>query len=373
MDWPLWPFRLYLSVTNGKGVADNTDTQLSSARAADGQQDYPLPSGFPFSQNPISNGKLPPAGDKGLGKGTALASGDRSGSSVAFVAYIRKLYNLAVQYAASEYPHSKQSHSPNVLVAEWLRHADYNDNKWTALVGPIDRGFTQAVNKAGIQMIDFIVEPEYHQQIKVSHLGACINGVLVAGEAGPQSTNAGDVTGWGGDLITFYGEWQLAVHGGKKTSPHYIKRAPHPSGSEFARQNLANDHPTTFKLRDMVEDADCYNIATQLLHNGGSTNIADLIESNLRNGYRSRMQRFFSNRFGSAQAAQQTARNMLLPGSNVVINAGRIKLIYDIAGADGFQPFALEQQDPSALDDFVKGFAERIVQLVNEERGRAGG
>lgn len=108
-----------------------------------------------------------------------------------FIEYLRNLYNLASQYGGDR--------PANQLVMEWLRHEEYNDLQWKALIGGVDDNFIDYVEKAGISMVATLRDPEYGIDIKVSHLGACMNGVLLKSPAGGTDTNRADVTGWGGD------------------------------------------------------------------------------------------------------------------------------------------------------------------------------
>ena len=216
-----------------------------------------------------------------------------------------------------------------------------------------------------------------------------MNGVFKFGQASypaqglNRATNRADVTGWGGDFVTFYGDWQKAINGGagfgaghkrrdlsygnwKEIEQHMNKRAPI-SGGDFARRYLATrTDDTTFKLRDMIEDADCYNIAMKL-NADPSLNIVDLIESNLSSGYKTRMQRFFNGRFGSAAAARAIAKDDLSTGWDFLVNAGKTALVIETAGVPVKLPVNLNPKD---LDDFTKGFADRMQTLVAAEASR---
>lgn len=285
-----------------------------------------------------------------------------------FVTYIRQVFNLARQHGGK---------NPNQLVMEWLRHEEYDNLQWSQLVSSIDQKFIQQVNNSGIQPIRTLKDPGTGIDFKVSHLGACMNGVFVVGQASQGATNRPDVAGWGGDLITFYGDWQLAVQGGarrggggrrRSLSSHrnenLQERATPLSGGDYARQHMATrTDDNTFKLRDMIEDADCYNIASRLRANP-NLSIADEVQANLASGYKTRMQRFFNGRFGSASAAQAIMKDMLVPGNDMLVNVGRTKLIWDVAGLGTTLPFRLKAQD---LNDFTKGVVDRLQALVVAE------
>lgn len=166
--------------------------------------------------------------------------------------------------------------------------------------------------------------------------------------------NRSDLTGWGGDWITFYGEW-------RRDSDSYA------SGYLYCQEKLAKvSESGTFKMNDLIEDADAFNIVSTLLSDGGS--IADLIRSNLTGGgHLSRMKRFYEGRFRNATDAKAITKNMLLPGNDIVMNAARTALIEQTAG----QAVALPIHLPGAvLDDFVAGLPAVMLGLVGAENAR---
>ena len=199
-------------------------------------------------------------------------------------------------------------------------------------------------------MLDTFPDPEYPGlDVKISHFGACANGVLLKGKPSGSDTNRGDVTGWGGDWMTFYGEWRRDSDAT-------------PSGGDYARAHMANlQDDTTFKMRDLVEDADCFNIGMRL-HDNPALSIADEIESNLDSGYKTRMQRFINGRF--AENAQAIAKNMLLPGNDVIVNTGRIALIQQAGGFFVKLPLWLSDDD---MNDLTGGFRDRLDAVLVEE------
>ena len=182
-----------------------------------------------------------------------------------------------------------------------------------------------------------------------------MNGVFLKGkpDTGTSETNRGDVAGWGGDWMTFYGEWRRD----SDTTP---------SGGDYARAKMVNlKDETTFKMRDLVEDADCYNIGIKLLADS-SLSIADEIAKNLEEGgYKTRMQRFVNGRF--AGNAASIAKNMLLPGDDVLVNTGRIALVQQEGGLLVKLPLWLSDEE---MDDLTKGFRDRLNAVVVEEAGK---
>ncbi|KAL8687089.1 MAG: hypothetical protein Q9218_006639 [Villophora microphyllina] len=260
-----------------------------------------------------------------------------------FVAYIRRLYGLAKQYGSDR--------PANQLVMEWLRHEEYNSLEWKALIGGVDDDFTKFVEKAGVTSLAGFRDPEYDLDVKASHLGACMNGVFLKGQASGTDTNRGDVTGWGGDWMTFYGEWRR-------------DHDKQPKGGKYCLDHMCNAvDDTTFKLRDLIEDADCYNIGMRLRANP-SLSIADEFEKNFAGGYKSRMKNFIEGRFGNRGNAQAIAKSMLLPGNDVIVNTGRIRLVQQQGGFFVKLPLWLSDED---MDDLTKGFAERLFGIVQLE------
>ncbi|KAG8803858.1 hypothetical protein FRC17_006103, partial [Serendipita sp. 399] len=151
-----------------------------------------------------------------------------------FIKYIQKLYDLAVAFSGTS--------KANVRVMQYLRHIDYNDFKFNQLVEYISPdwiAYANATIKAN-DMVDFVADPLYPVNIKVSHFGASMNGVMHSDVPDVDSFNRGCIAGWGGDWITFYGEWRR-----DKIMP----------GSRYCHERLARPgDSSTFKLRDLIED-----------------------------------------------------------------------------------------------------------------------
>lgn len=237
---------------------------------------------------------------------------------------------------------------------EWLRHEDYNGLEWKALIGGVDDDFIDRVKKAGVAPIATFKDPGYGLDVKVSHLGACMNGVYLKGPASGTDTNRADVTGWGGDWMTFYGEWRRDSD-------------DQPKGGKYCVDHMCNVRDdTTFKMRDLVEDADCYNVAMRLRANP-ALNIADEMERVLAGGYKTRMKNFVEGRFKNPANAQAVAKSMLLPGNDVIVNTGRIKLVQQFGGFFVKLPLWLSDAD---MDDLTKGFADRLFGIVREEAAK---
>ncbi|WP_327071170.1 DUF1906 domain-containing protein [Kitasatospora sp. NBC_01250] len=267
----------------------------------------------------------------------------------AFIEYVEKLYALATAYAAGG-----GKRSPNTLVLEFMRHEEYQNTQWQLLIGDLDWDFVDYVDKSGVQMIRQLRDPFYGIDLKVSHLAASINGEYLRGAAGGTAVKRGDVAGWAGDWMTFYGEW-------RRDSDSYS------SGLTYCREKLAKlDGNGTFKLRDLIEDADSYNIAMRMLQNG--TIVEEMRFNYLGGGYLSRFKRFFEGRFGSAGGAKAIAREALTSSDDAVIDAGRTYLIESTGGFPTLTPSMLPD---GKLDEFCQGFADMLLQRVGDENAKA--
>lgn len=319
-----------------------------------GNLGYPLPENWSFNQvqtATIGNG----TGQIELDRNAYRPGTDPGVSSVrnpdasvdAFLAYIARLHDLAVGYGKGD---------PNQLVLEYLRHEDYGEAQWALLLGAVDPGFVDHVSKAGVTMVRTMVDPVHGITLRMSHMGAAGNAVHLMGKpTGPQlGTNTGDLAGWGGDLITFYGEWQRDV-------------ARYPDGYNYCREKLGrHGSGCTFELYDLVMDADGYNVA---MHLRSGTSIVRAMETNYRTDPHTRLTRFFSGRFDhDVNRAKDLARDMLTSEANPLISAGRAYLIQTTAGT----PVKMPQALPAAtLERFCQGFADVLIEQVRAEPSAA--
>ncbi|KAJ6086511.1 hypothetical protein N7467_005425 [Penicillium canescens] len=234
--------------------------------------------------------------------------------------------------------------SPNELVIGWLRHHGYDSLKWTALIGGIDQTWIQYVESQKVKWWDSFKDPKYDIPLELNHTGASIDGAFHKG-----MTHAGDMSGWGGDLITFYGDWQ-AQHS-------------YPDGHDFAINVLASGSKKShFGLTDMIEDADAFNIA-KLLSEYPDNPIYQVFNYYYQagGGYESRFATFYRDRFGGDVANAQAAAEEILTTTDPLIMAGRAYLIVTSAGKPVLLPSLLPKRE---LDSFTKGFAEALARLA---------
>ncbi|MEU0479585.1 glycoside hydrolase domain-containing protein [Streptosporangium sp. NPDC006013] len=265
----------------------------------------------------------------------------------AFVAYINRLYALATQYTGS-------SKNPSQLVMEFLRHEDYSDSYWRALIGEHDEGFVNHVKAAGVTMIKEVRDPFYGIDINVAHFGANCNGVYIAPPPSGIGVSRSEVTGWGGDLMTFYGEW-------RRDSESYS------SGYTYCIEKLAKvDGAGSFKLRDLIEDADSYNITMKVLK--GNKNIADAVDEYYKtDSYKSRFKQFYEGRFGNSVNLWNIVDLLLARDVEAAISVARVVLIEKTGGIPTVLPHMLPNDKWS---EFLQGFREVFLARVNEESAR---
>ncbi|OKL59350.1 hypothetical protein UA08_05229 [Talaromyces atroroseus] len=233
-------------------------------------------------------------------------------SPVDFITYMSTVYNLALAYLASSGSHGVDN--ANKAVMQWLRHIDYASPNFQEALGELDSKWIAFVATRNIAMIDWVADPLEPISIKVSHFGASLDGPTINS---PKQTlakirdsrlNISDLTGWAGDLITFYVDWQVAVRASKTTL----------SGYDFCLDRLAQpeykqEYVTTAKLRDFVEDADAFNIGKALNADPARTIVQEMTDLfRPDGGYTNRFHRFWEKRFsGSVKVATELADHLL--------------------------------------------------------------
>ncbi|MFI6077083.1 glycoside hydrolase domain-containing protein [Actinoplanes sp. NPDC051343] len=320
-----------------------------------GNMGFPLPDNWAFNQVQtltVGSGSGAIQVDKDIHR----SSGDKAVGSVnqasspldKYVAYIERLYALAVQYNNSD-PY----HLANQLVMEYLRANAYDTAAFSALMGSIDHGFVDFVDNAGVDRINDLADPFYGIDLHVAHFGAACNGYYALSEPSETTTNGSDIGGWGGDWITFYGDWRNA-------SESYA------SGSAYCAARLAKvDGAGTFKLRDLIEDVDAYNI--NKLVRGGANIGAAARSYYLGGGYLTRFRTFVDGRFGTIPHAKAAAKDMLTSDALANVVAYRTGLLESYSGT--VLPPELLPDD--SMDDFCQGFADMLQAKMAVEVQRA--
>jgi hypothetical protein len=165
---------------------------------------------------------------------------DRGTPTDGFSSYIENLYGLAKAYGKGD---------PNLLVMDFVRHEKYDDTTWRTLLGAADQGFIDHVRSKKVELRRSFIDRFTGTELGAEHLFATMCGHYKIAQPGGNLTNRGDVAGWGGDLMTFYGEWH-------RDSDKY------PDGRAYCETRLAKpDVLTSFGYSDLIEDADGYLIA----------------------------------------------------------------------------------------------------------------
>lgn len=275
------------------------------------------------------------------------AVGDPTRPAQPFVDYVQRLYDLAVRYGSPD---------PSLRVMEYVRSFSYNNPEWTALIGGLDQGFVDFANQNGASLMPTFADPTSGYELGAEHLMATCNGhYLNPQPANPRSINSGDVAGWGGDLMTFYGEW-------RRDSGSYS------SGYAYCSDKLAKvGIDSTFGLSDLLEDADGHLIAASVR---AGQSIVDAVRRHyLEGGNLHRITEYFQRRFnGNAEDTMFLARN-ILTAEGPVISPGRIWLIESTGGVPTLMPAMLP---PEKLDEFLRGFVDALLFRAGRENQRSG-
>jgi peptidoglycan hydrolase-like protein with peptidoglycan-binding domain len=261
----------------------------------------------------------------------------------AFLGYVEQLYATAVAYGGGD---------PNLRVLEYLRYPTYVDvySGWQTLIGDVDRAWIDYARANGPSRVESYRDPSLGVTVNVDHLGATANAVYLMGNVNGVTVNRGDFGGWGGDLATFYGEWQA-------------NSVSYPSGYAFCTDRLAKvDVRSSFPLGDLIEDVDGHLLALSLRTTGGR------VDEQLRlhlagTGHVYRFARFFGARYDGRNAdVVATARNMLMgDGSDNVLGALRTAAIRTTGGWNCVLPNMLSA---AQLDPFLQGYADTIETLA---------
>ena len=317
-----------------------------------GNMGFPLPDNWAFNQ--IQGRTL--GTDAGLinidkdvwrsGSDPAVTSVNDPAATVDdLVAHVDQLHQLATDYGGG--------HAADRLTLQYLRHETHRDDQWRTLLGPIDAGFVAAVDAVGLAPVRQIQDPGTGLDLHVSRIAAAADGGY--GQARPAEGVAcrGDVAGWGGDWMTFYGEWRRDI-------------GAYPSAAAYCRQKLAQAGAVgTFTRRDLVEDADGHALACHL--RAGAT-ITDAVRAHyLSGGHLSRFTQFLTGRFGTAGNAATVAGSALLT-SDEAVATGRTWLIHTTGGMTATMPDALAAAD---LDELCQAFAGVLQEASAQEAAAA--
>jgi hypothetical protein len=250
---------------------------------------------------------------------------------------VQRLYDCARSYGKC---------NSSQLVMEYIRHVTYNDLKWKGLIGGVDEGFVNYANAQGLTVMTEFVDPVTGYTIGAEHMMATANGHLVSPQpSNPKSVNAGDIAGWGGDLLTFYADWRDAVDN-------------YPNGHTFCDEKLAKPGvATSFGFSDLIEDADGYLIARRV---AGGTDIVTAVRDQYNGGGGlHRFTNYYQQQFTNAEDCNSLAHNILTSSDDPKIVAAQVGLI-------GFHapPSSLAHED---LQRVEQGFADTLLARTGME------
>ncbi|KGJ72568.1 hypothetical protein GY21_14345, partial [Cryobacterium roopkundense] len=245
-----------------------------------------------------------------------------------FIDYVDRLYDCALEYGTG---------NPSQLVMEYIRHVRYNDWKWEGLIGAVDDDFITYANGRGFTVMTDFQDPFTGYTVGTEHLMATANAqLLVPQPENPKSVNAGDIGGWGGDLLTFYADWRDAADS-------------YSSGYTFCMEKLATPGVTTsFGFTDLIEDADGYLMARKVM---AGTDIVTAVRQHYNeDGGLRRFSDYYQQRFTSADDCHFLAHNILTAADDGKVVAAQVGLI-GMHEPPAAMPY-------SKLEEFESGFAD---------------
>lgn len=291
-----------------------------------GNVTYPLPANWAYDQ--ISTIRVGGTGSAGLEidkcvqrVGTDLgepAFGSAARPLADYLDWIDRLQELAVAYGQGD---------PGERVLEYLAY--WQTRK---ISGGTDGAFVAYVDGSGLARVRTYRDPVAGVDVDVSRFGAAALGAL---------RDRGDLAGWGGDLIAFYGGWRFT--------------APDTAARDYCAANLAAGAPSALDLAGLVADVDAY-LAAAALRSGGA------LGAHLRAADRGvRYSLFYRGRFsGDPNAAATAAQGLLTDTGDDVLTSTRALLLRGLA----VTPVTVDDQ----LRQFCRAFADRLAALAETEQ-----
>ncbi|WP_053163649.1 glycoside hydrolase domain-containing protein [Streptomyces noursei] len=286
------------------------------------------------------------------GDSGAKSVNDTAGPADAFIAYVEKLYGMAVAYGGAK--------DPNQLVMEYIRHEKYRGIAWWFLADSYDSGFVEYCNSRGMSVMQSFKDPISGYDLDATHLMATANGFLTNSDPGERnSSTGGDVAGWGGDVMTFYADW-------RNSEEQYA------SGHSFCDAKLAKPAiVSSFGFTDMVEDADGYLLAKAITDKENKQNIVQWVTSQYNKG--SGLRRFrdhFDLRWQTAANCYQSCRQILADPVDLKVGLARKNLIF-MSGAMLPSDLITLPGGSDKLNSFCLGFSDRMLALIGLENSMA--
>lgn len=342
-----------------------------------GNMGFPLPQNWSFNQIQtikFSSGSVSIEIDKNIHR----TGGDRAVDTLElaqlpptadqFVEYVGKLQALARTFAAG-----KPGVRPNELVLQYMRHPGYTDFKWLNIFGPVNYDFFDLVESQKIPTLKTFIDPVHpaRPELHVDHLAATCNIIYILGqpvdaEGKPTIVDMVDISGWGGDWVSFFGDWVAA---GLPPASSYCKTYLAKSNAEAA---TVPDFISHMRLRDLIEDVDAYCVAMRIrtLPDAGIAEEFGQWYRGSTPGAQRRFRTFTAGRFGSGDlkaSSKALATKMLTPSvlSSSKQFLGLVKaIIWSSAGVGATEPGSVNS---AQLDEFCQGFADMMSGMVAQE------
>jgi peptidoglycan hydrolase-like protein with peptidoglycan-binding domain len=260
---------------------------------------------------------------------------DEPADSEEFLAYLERLFTAANRHGKG---------NPNQLVLDVLRRRDRRATN-------LNREFIASVTAAGVREVVEFRDPVHGVPVRVSRLGAVCHEFALRGQAAHTRINQADLTGWGTDVLTGYGQWQR-------------ESSRHATGYRYWVNTLARDTSAPFSVRDLLVDVDGYNIGMRLRE--GANMVEETRANLLRDRAATRMSRMYAGRFDGNTATTAALTLELLTGTADPALAGlRAALVLEVGGTAVPMPSTLPRE---RLDEFCRGFAEVMHRKVREEK-----
>ncbi|WP_338486390.1 glycoside hydrolase domain-containing protein [Streptomyces sp. SCSIO 75703] len=309
-----------------------------------GNLGFPLPANWSFNQikeYQVTNGSDTFWLDRDahrVGSDDGQKTVNRAVSPAAdLLANIDQLYSLAKSYGKGD---------PNRLITDYYRQKRYAGFEWKSLIGEVDWSFIDYANSRGAELMSDFTDPFTGQTLRPQHLLATAAGHMIKPPlSDTHKANRGDVAGWAGDLMTFYGEW-------RRDSDSYA------SGYTYCTERLGKVGTlSSFSFDDLIEDADGFLLAEKM--RSGVPITTALRDHYEKTGGVTRFRDYLAKRFGTSQATAADAAFYILTSiDDPLINLGRISLEQQTGGVAMVLSHLLPED---RLRNYCLGFADTLI------------
>lgn len=316
-----------------------------------GNLGFPLPYNWAFNQIKeflysgggqtidLDNDVSRPAVDNGVGRDGIGGTGRSPLTTI--LTFIDEAWKVAVAYGGN----------PNQRILEYLRAPRYTQQYrgWDLLLDYWDQDWIDyATARLGRALVRF-PDPSTTEELHLDHIAATADAVYLKGSGSSTTVTRGDFGGWGGDLTTFYGDWQNNTSTWK-------------SGYAFCKDNLAKrGGGFSYGYSDMAEDADGYLIGMALRAGG---NFNDVFRTHqMGSGQATRFKQLYTKRFGGTKASTGALAKAMLAGK---VSDGTLDLLRTAALLVQSGPLVIfpTDLDPAKLQLFVDGLSDVVGTLA---------